>query len=118
MLIQSTRPRIRPPTATVAVVGVAVAALVCGAAGWSLRGSTDRGTPLHVSRVLTGTITIVNQTGTSGCVRPDGGGRDICAALVANSGVRAGQHVRVANTSVSLGDGNGYPLLIVLPDGP
>ncbi len=83
-----------------------------------MRGTTEHGTPVHVSRVVTGMVTIVNDRGTSGCVQPDGGGKTICASLVANQGLHAGQHVRVASTSVSLGGGNGYSLLVVLPDGP
>lgn len=100
-----------PAGAVVAVV------MASGVAGWSLDNATHHDKPVRVSRIFTGMVTIVNQAQTSGCVRPDGGGKIICAALVANPGVRAHQHVRVASTQVSTGGGNGYPLLVVLPDG-
>lgn len=107
---QETFGKFLPAGAVVAV------ALVSGIAGWSLHDATHHDKPVRVSRVFTGTVTIVNQLQTSGCVRPDSGGKIVCAALVANPGVHADQHVRVASTQVSTGGGNGYPLLVILPD--
>ena len=107
---QETVGKFGPAGAVVAV------ALMSGIAGWSLHDATHHDQTVRVYRVFTATVTIVNQQQTSGCVRPDTGGKIVCAALVANPAVHANQHVRVASVHVDKGGGNGYPLLVVLPD--
>ncbi len=104
------RDRLAVPIALV-VIGV-----LGGVVGWFLNDDSSPKRAVRVSETFTGTVGVVNQSGTAGCVKPDGREHSVCSIFFVPVGghVHSGEHVRAAHEWVTIGD-SGYDLLFVYP---
>lgn len=91
---------------------------VVGYIGWLIRGNGPS-RDVRVSTAFTGTVTLVGNRGTSGCIEPDSGGATICSGFYTEVGSRSpkvGQKVHAAEEWAKTVDGGyGNLLLIYTP---
>lgn len=85
---------------------IAVAALLCGVVGYGLYDLTHKAKAVRIDRTFTGAVSFVGNSGASGCVQPNGGGKPICTDLYPIGGriLRVGDKVRAAHEKSEFGD--------------
>lgn len=104
--------------ALLVVTGIVVVFLV-GWAGWGIHAATHPAKQVRVSKVFTGTISLVGNGGSSGCVKPSSGGPPVCTGFYQEAGapaLKVGQKVHAAEEWADNGSGSGNLLLIYSPD--
>lgn len=99
------------------IVAALVVAVGIGYLGWLIRGSDSH--DVRVSSTFTGTVTLVGNQGSSGCVKPSRGGKPICAGFYTEPGtvLRVGQKVHAAEEWAKDGSGGEGNLLLIYTAG-
>jgi hypothetical protein len=97
-------------------VALVVIGVLGGVAGWFLNNHFRTTHAVRVSDTFNGTVGVVNQEGTAGCVKPDRREHSVCSNFFVPVGfhVHAGDQVRAAHEWVTIGD-SGYDLVLVYP---
>lgn len=100
-------------------VGAILLVFLIGWAGYGIHAATHPAKSVTTERTLTGTVTLVGNNGTSGCVKPDGGGSLVCTVFYMEPGniLHTGDRVHAAHQHVETGNG-GYDLLLIYSPNP
>jgi hypothetical protein len=92
-----------------------VLVFLAGWVGYGVHAATHPTRSVRVSRVFTGTVSLVNDPGNAGCVQP-ASGKAVCSVFFSPTGqpVKKGAQVRVALEWAYVGS-SGYDLLLIYP---